>query len=182
MACFLLRRPGLSSSFVPRNERLRSLTSLRRGDGASRGKTNPSGSLIIRSLIIMITRRFTATLLATIPLVGALALVERGNPVRAAGPQGSPQQLIVISAEGPSVSPAMRDLPTLTTAVVPSEVHPALRLPRTGNDDPPTEDPVRQTEARQPEVAPTVLLNFEGISFATGGTGAPPDTNGAAGL
>jgi hypothetical protein len=130
----------------------------------------------------MITRRCTSTLLATIPLVGALALVERGNPVRAAGPQGSPQQLIVISAEGPSVSPAMRDLPTLTTAVVPSEVHPALRLSGAGNDDPPTEDPVRQTEARQPEVAPTVLLNFEGISFATGGTGAPPDTNGAAGL
>jgi hypothetical protein len=90
------------------------------------------------------------------------------------------------------VSPALRDLPTISqsqlNAEEAQEAEPARRIPWSPTVKAPSQlESVVQSMAAapSPEVAITVNQNFEGLGNGQFGftvTGAPPDTNGAAGL
>ena len=87
------------------------------------------------------------------------------------------------------VSPAVRDLPTITSHTLrpPHEAEPARRIPMPANLKAASEpDTVLQrTVALAPTLhAPTTGLNFEGLGNGSLGftpNAAPPDTNGAVG-
>jgi hypothetical protein len=84
------------------------------------------------------------------------------------------------------VSPPMRDL----IAAVPSgpfvlhEAEPVRRIPLPPSLTSLPEDPIRQRTVAMGVFAPTISLTFEGLGQGQYGfivSGAPPDTNGAAG-
>ena len=86
----------------------------------------------------------------------------------------------------PDVSRPLRDMTPATPEIVLDRelnprVHPGVLLDGIPNLPDGEPDPLAESSQNGGDLTPPVTLSFDGISYATGGTGSPPDTVGAVG-
>jgi hypothetical protein len=133
--------------------------------------------------------RTLVTIGALVVLVGAgfsLRGRAQGSPGRPSN-QRQPTR-VVMKAVHHDVSPPLRDLPSISSLAVDTDVHEPLPLPAlrgmARDNMAPVTDGALQTSQPRPLVFADVLQDFDGIPINGGDAGrvAPPDTNGAAGL
>ena len=101
-------------------------------------------------------------------------------------PNPVPSGPIVGEAVTPDVSPLLREItPTTPEITLDRELNPRTPPGNLLNGTPllpeGEPDPLAATSQNGGDLTPPVDLSFDGISFATGGTGSPPDTVGAVG-
>jgi len=86
----------------------------------------------------------------------------------------------------PDVSKPLRDMTPATPEIVLDRelnprMHPGVLLDGIPNLPDGESDPLVESSQNGGDLTPPVTLSFDGISYATGGTGSPPDTVGAVG-
>lgn len=101
-------------------------------------------------------------------------------------PNPAPSGPIVGELVTPDVSPPLREItPTALEITLDRELNPRMH-PGDLLDGTPllpdgAPDPLAVSSQNSGDLTPPVSLSFDGISYATGGTGSPPDTVGAVG-
>lgn len=133
-------------------------------------------------------RKMSIVLLAGIIILPVILIKKNGwvGLAQAQGPAGSGP--FVSEPVTPKLSRAVRQLPTLSTRqaagpvpeVNPRRVNPQGQLNKPGEAN--TPDPLLPYSLAPTLLkTPAVITSFAGISFATGGSGVPPDPNGDVG-